>query len=427
MRALDYVLKHSLFKGSVIYFMAIGINSLISFFLVPVLTRYLTPYDYGVVSTIQIFISILGIFLCLGIDNSIPVNYVRYERKTFDHYLKNVIYLIIFNFVVIFLCILIFRETLAGFVEVPVPWLIISVASLIGTPFFSIAVMLLIAKEKVLQRSIFIIVQTVISAGLSLYFIVICRMNWEGRLLGIVSASLIIGFLGLIIIFRQIGTGLNSISFHHIKHALSFGTPMVPYAISGQVMFGINRFFINSMLDISQTGIYSVAHQMGMMVSYLGSSFNTVWMPFFYRKLNENNDISKLKIVKLTYAVSALIMSAALIWGIGSPFILKYLLGKDFHQASRYVIWIALGYGFESIYSILSGYIYFSQKTYLLTIIGVSCALANMLLTYVLISLNGLTGAAQATFLTYLAFFVLSWIVSQKICKMPWNLRTSNA
>jgi O-antigen/teichoic acid export membrane protein len=149
-------------------------------------------------------------------------------------------------------------------------------------------------------------------------------------------------------------------------------------------------------------------------------------MPFFYEKLKEGTGHTKLKIVKMTYAICIGILLAAVCWGLGSPFILKYLLGKDFHQASKYVIWIAMAFGFESIYSIISGYLFYSKKTYLLTMIGVISALANIILTYALIKLNGLTGAAQATFLTYLIFALLAWKLSSKVYKMPWDLRASN-
>ena len=41
-------------------------------------------------------------------------------------------------------------------------------------------------------------------------------------------------------------------------------------------------------------------------------------------------------------------------------------------------------------------------------------------LNYFLIKANGVIGAAQATTITFFVSFVLTWILSAKVYKMPW-------
>ena len=63
----------------------------------------------------------------------------------------------------------------------------------------------------------------------------------------------------------------------------------------------IDRIFINSMVRVDATGVYSVGYQVGMIIGLLTQSFNLAWSPFLFEKLKENNYSTKVKIVKFTY------------------------------------------------------------------------------------------------------------------------------
>ena len=416
------IFSHTLFRGSAIYFSAIAINSIISFIMVPIFTRYLTPYDYGVMSTVQVSLSILSIVVCMGMGDSIPVNYYKFKNANFNTYLKNLIVLLCLCFMIVFIFVLAFEKKIINNLNIPHVWLYLAIPTILTAALFSFSINLLVAQEKVLLRSFFILLHSLTAATLSLYFVMVLKLDWRGRLLGLFLTSYLFGIIGFIILKKKWGKSKFQISISDIKDTLRFGLPLVPYALSGQIMLGIDRFFINSMIDVAHTGIYSVGYQMGMLVSIVGSSFNSIWTPFFYRKLSEKNANSNRNIVKFTYFLFAIFILSAILWGISAPYVLKYLLGSEFQGSSKFVIWIAIGYAFESIYSILSGYIFYTKKTYIFTIIGCISALINMFFTYFLIKINGVIGAAQATCLTYILFALMAWFASSKIYNMPWRL-----
>jgi O-antigen/teichoic acid export membrane protein len=55
-----------LFKNTFIYTLLQLVNSGIPFLLLPVLTRYLTPEDYGMIATYNTFVGVLSIFVWLS-------------------------------------------------------------------------------------------------------------------------------------------------------------------------------------------------------------------------------------------------------------------------------------------------------------------------------------------------------------------------
>ena len=65
------VIKSSLFQSAFIYTLTRAINSAIPFFLMPVLTRYLTPVDYGIVAMFGVLLSFVASFTGLSIHGAI--------------------------------------------------------------------------------------------------------------------------------------------------------------------------------------------------------------------------------------------------------------------------------------------------------------------------------------------------------------------
>ena len=56
----------SFFKGSFIYLLGSVLNSILPLLVLPVLTRYLTPADFGFVATATVLTQILSVFIGLN-------------------------------------------------------------------------------------------------------------------------------------------------------------------------------------------------------------------------------------------------------------------------------------------------------------------------------------------------------------------------
>jgi Na+-driven multidrug efflux pump len=78
------------------------------------------------------------------------------------------------------------------------------------------------------------------------------------------------------------------------------------------------------------------------------------------------------------------------------------------------------------MYYMVTNYIFFADRTRWLAAVTITVALINVPLTYVLIKLNGGTGAAQAMAGSLALSFLLTWAVSQRVYPMPWLGRQSD-
>lgn len=405
-------------KGSIFLFANI-LNAAIPFFLLPILTRVLTPEDYGIVAMFAIFLSFTNTFVGLSIHGAINVQYFKLEQDRFSEYITNCLILLLISAVVVFLLMALFGSYFEELIGLPYKWMLISVA----TSFFQFLI--------TIRLSIWVVVgaakaygslqvsQTLVNAGLSLFFIFSMGLLWEGRLLGQVIAIAAFGAIAFILITRSGYLVKPQNTKSDIKNALLFGLPLIPHTIGGFIMVSTDRIMLSSMLDVAVVGIYMVGLQLGQAMGLLADSFNKVYAPWIMKNLS-NPKTDKAKLVKNSYIMMIAMLIVGLLWGLVAMFALPYIAGEKFMAAKPVIVYMCLGHAFTALYFIVTNYIFYTEKTKLLALITIFSAILNIPITYFLIGKYGLEGAAIAFLTIQIIFFVATWLLSNKVYPMPW-------
>jgi len=99
------IFKHKLFKNTFIYTGSNVINKAIPFFLLPIVTRYLTPTDYGIVATFNVLLAVMVVFVGLSMHGAINVNYFKLTKEELREYIGNVFIILFTNFILIFIIV----------------------------------------------------------------------------------------------------------------------------------------------------------------------------------------------------------------------------------------------------------------------------------------------------------------------------------
>ena len=103
------------------------------------------------------------------------------------------------------------------------------------------------------------------------------------------------------------------------------------------------------------------------------------------------------------------------------PFVFDNFIDKKFEKAQIYVFWISLSFAFSGMYKMVTNYIFYIKKTYILAWVTFFSSIINLILNYFLITKYGPVGVAIATALTSFIFFVLTWYISNRLYSMPWG------
>lgn len=408
-----------LFKNSLIYLLSGVAGKAVPFLLLPVLTRYLTPSEFGLVAIFQ-----LGIQLSQAVSGlSLNVNISRYFFSRNKEEIATLIfdiYLILLSscfllLAILFISVLFFDN----FFGLPSRW----VLALPFLAFMSMSNLLNQTLLRTMERPIsFMKYEIGLAAAnfiLIVFFVVFLTLSWEGQNVAVSISLIIFGILALRNIVKEGYVRVN-FNFLWVRKILSVSLPLVPHAIAGVVISVSDRFFLERMVGIDAVGVYSVGYYFGMVIMLFSDAFVKAWNPWFFKKMANPNPAGKKLIVKYTYAYIVALSIGAIFYSKVAVFILPFVVAEAYLGAVEYIPWICLGYVLFGVYQIFFPYFIYSGKTIRIAIATVIAAMVNLVANYFLIKEYGPVGAAYATIL---AFAVSSLIVVCMACgqvKMPW-------
>lgn len=415
---------NGLFRNAGVYTLANILNSAIPFLLLPVFTRYLNPYDYGIIATFQVLVSFISPLIGLSLNGSIAVQYYDKNGIALPKYITNCIFILLAATIFTSIFLYIFSTSVSKLVSFPAGWLWSIVVICFGQFFVQVVLTLWQIQMKPLSYGIFQILLTILNLAVALFLVITLKMNWEGRIIAQVCCDGSFGIVALILLYKN-----RWLSFQFdktsIKSALRYGVPLIPHAIAGWIMSGVDRVFINNMVGVAETGRYTVGYQIAMIILLLETSFNNAWVPWLFHNLSSGDSETKIKIVKITYFYVAIMVFLALMLSLFAPFIINVLVGKEFRGSLQYIFWAALGKGLYSMYLMTCNYIFYMNKTSLVALSTFTAAAIHVVATYYLIQNNGAIGAVQAGVISTFVLVFMTWYFANKVYKMPWNLSKS--
>ena len=115
--------RYNLFKNASIYTIASFLNASIPFLLMPILTRKISPEDYGIVASFQGLIGLISPFIGLGIDGSIEREYFKNQYGNISGYITNCFYLLFTSSFIILFFIYFFSSSIVDLIDFPSKWL----------------------------------------------------------------------------------------------------------------------------------------------------------------------------------------------------------------------------------------------------------------------------------------------------------------
>jgi O-antigen/teichoic acid export membrane protein len=334
----------SLKKNSTLYLVSALANSAVPFFLLPILTRVLTPADYGTVAMFALMMSILSAFTGLSVHGAISVRYFQLEKNELADYVGTCVGILVVSTSVASLLVAAFSPWLARGTGVPPDWLLLAVVASGFQFLINIRLSLWQVLEEAQRYGVFQIGQSLLNAALSLTLVLVVGMAWEGRVLGQASALLLFGAVAAWWLFRDGWLQFPRNWRAHSRDALNFGVPLIPHVIGGLLIVAADRFVIVKLLDVAQAGIYMVALQVGQILGLITESFNKAYAPWLMKALSKPTDALRISIVRGTYFYFAAVCLVAVVFGLMAPMLLDFLVGSSFRAAGELVIYIAFGF-----------------------------------------------------------------------------------
>lgn len=409
-----------LFKLFSTYTLVTIITAGIPFFIMPLLTHYLSTTDYGNLSLFNTYITISIPFISLGTTGYLSVEYFKKSKVRFQEIFSSIVRIPVIMTVIYGLFFLTFENKLSSLLEIPPKWLIAIPILAFLSIIVEILYGMLIIQKKAITYGVVSVFRMIIEVSFSLFLIISIKMDWKGRVSALIIAIFIAAIYAVYYFIKQEWLFFNQYKKNRIQQALFFGLPLIPHLVGKFIINQSDIIFIAKMISIEDAGIYRIGYQFGYIISIISGAFLYVYTPFLLERLAKITDSKKREIVKLSWVFILVLVFLTIILTLGSKFIFVHIIHKDFINGAQFVFWTALSYLFWGGYLIFAGYIFYLKKTKILGYISILNISLNLFLNYFLILKFGVIGVSYATAISFFITFVVVAFISNKLYPMPW-------
>tara|TARA_R110002020_G_scaffold434476_2_gene644603 strand:- start:11468 stop:12883 length:1416 start_codon:yes stop_codon:yes gene_type:complete len=394
----------------------------LNFIFLPIYLNYLSPSDYGIISSMQVFSGILLIFLTFGLERSIYRLIFDYKTDAEKKDFLGTISISVF-FLAIVICTLLFiGHSFVGRIFKNIPFYPYFSYAII-TAFFSCFELVPLIALQVKQRAglylKYSLVLLILKLVPVLFFVIYLQEGAVGMLKGGAVGGLVGALFVIPITLKQINLKFNKKILYNI---LVFCLPLVPLVISSWIVNMSDRIFIERLFSTYDVGVYSLGYKIGQLVQFLSVAVLMAYNPYFFKMANSTNlKAAKEKITKTNNLIALFVLVLTFLVSFFSKEIISIFFDESYASAINVIPLIAFGYFLMQLVSLQNLSFYQDKKTVeIMTLNGVA-AVFNILLNYLLISKFSYIGAAVATVITQLLFFFLVYRFSKKYYFIPYK------
>ena len=408
----------TIIRNSILYVLSTGVSKGLPFIMLPLLTRYLSVEEFGVLGVVTVVVSILAIVIGFNPSVFIITKFYKTEKKTLGLYIYNIFLISILCCSVIALSFMCFPGLLLDYGISQTMFVVIILVSL-NRVIMSLGLAVLQMQKKALDYFRINIVFATLMLILVYFLLVVFANGWESVLI----SELVVGILLSVLMLRFLkrdGYITPNLQASAVKDFMHFSLPLIPHVLAFWVMNFIDRLFLAEMTDMKTVGLYSTAYMLGLGLSLLHESIHRAWQPYFFEYLSREKVDLKKRMVKYTWLYYLGSIVSFFLYVEVLRLCLPLLVDKDYLSSMEFVPLIALGYTALGMYRVVAGYLYYHNRTVILSVVTICSALVNIVMNFVLIPINGAMGAAQATLIAFVFLFLVIKLIVVRSCDMPW-------
>lgn len=384
----------------------------ITVFIMPLITPFLTATDYGIVGIVSSYASIFFSFYTLGLNVHLTNSYYEYKSK-FNLVWGRILFLLIISGLVcsFLLSILLFF----AMTELSMGSMVL-INILVASP-------LIFGSNLVLANHLYplrydpknlvlpILISNIIGLLVSFVFIRYLKLGYFGLL----ANSAVSSFLTFIFFLKPLWIKEKIVpivekDFNRIKEMLKISLPVIPHTLGFMLLTSSSRIIMDIYdIPITQIGYYTNGYSMGEYITVITAALITALSPKI-QELYRSNEFKKLRKVYILSQVFAMI--AVFLFAMWMPDIYKFLVrNADLQQCSNIASLICFSNIIFPLYALLSTVAFIEKNTGKLLWLVFIPGILNIILNLIFIPVYGYKAAIYASLISYWSLLLIPLFV----------------
>jgi len=411
---------------TLVYGLGNGLKKFIGIFLLPFYTRALSPADYGIMASLATLTYFISAIIGVGIDSA--SGFYFFEAKTekekgqvlFTTFILRLLTAVP-SFILSFFSKSI-SEALFGTSEYT--WLVF-------ISCITIPVSFLLSEQSHLYRfyrqpwkyNLVVLLKSLTAIGFGITLVVVLKYGVYGALLSTLASSSIVVVFSFFYYSRK--KYFYLFSWHYAKKMLAFGYPLIWAAVGQWIYVSSDRLFLLHYRDLTEIGYYSIgatfSQPIGLLSMAVQMSFVVLFLELYNNEAKSRMESKKFASDVLRYYVTlSVIISVSL--SVFSIIIIDFVTTPAYIMGSLAIPLLTFPLIFSQAQLIVAIGIYVNKKTWHYGWLVSIAALLNISLNFIFIPRWGFVGAGFTTVISYFAYFIGSYFVSQRYYKVNYRL-----
>ncbi len=388
--------KKELAKNTVIIFFGRVCTQLISFFLLPLYTSYLSTSEYGTVDLIQTYVTLLVPVITLELEMSIFRYLIdcRGREKDTKKLVSN-------NFFILGVSLLIFSILyiiVSSFITIPYRWVILIdiIVCVLSGNFLQVAR----GFGRTMDYAISCILTGLTTVISNIILICFVGMQAEGMIISMALANFVCSLYLFIRLKLYNKIDFKIIDFKQMKEMFKYSLPLIPNGISWWIINVSDRSIISFVLGASANGLYAISNKFPTIISSLTGVFNLSWSESAALHINSSDrdeffsDITNT-VLRLFSALGVGMLACM-------PFVFPLMIDSKYNEAYNYIPFLVIATVFNVAICLYSQ-VYLAKKlSKQVASTAIVGAIINIVINVVLIKYIGIYAAAISTMISYL-------------------------
>ncbi len=397
------------------------IGRIVTLFLLPLTTSYLTPSDYGIIGILTLIPAFANGLFSLGFHTSLGRVYSGGKNLIEkDGIIWTAFFALVLNNLVLTSLALLFAAPLSEALLGSRSFADLIVITFVGVGICTVRM----AFEYYLRAShqakkVFALNLLDVTASISsmIFMVVYLKRGAQGYMEAVAMAHA----FNLAVMMLIVCPGLKiSMQWNYAKELLKIGLPCIYGYLGYCLLQGVSRYALQMFSTEEEAGFYFLGSNIGRVIELPLWGFMSAWVPLFNSYLHRQKEALPVFSKMMTYYF----------FGIGSCVAALFCFARPvvhlFVQPPFYNVWTVVGLAAAAqalwgVYAITYPPLVFHKKTGIQSCLEIGAGVSAIVFNICLVPFFGKIGAALATLLGFLGLVLASLRINQTLLKVPYE------
>jgi O-antigen/teichoic acid export membrane protein len=407
------------------YMTATVVSMAMPFATLPIMTRWLTPADYGIVALGQVVAGFFMGFASLGLAAGLDRGFFKYEADARDvaRLMHSGVLTVAASSAVLGVLLFAIRAPLAQRLYGDTRWATLLVVMALTSSLGVIAsayLSYLRNRERATAFMRWSVAGLVIESACAVALVALADMGPWGLALGSFIGKLLVAVAMWVTLAIELPPAFDP---RMVREMLGIGVPLLPRTCLGVADNGIDRLLVNWLSSLGQVGLFGMANRVGYSVFSLMTSLEQVYLPSVYRTMFQGGADAPARLGATLSPYFVASVAAPALVALFVEELLWVLVTPAFYAVGPIAAVLACYYGQMFFGKIVGVQLVYAKKTWYSTPLAAMRIAVHLIAAMLLIEPFGALGAALALLVTGAVADTLGVMVGQRVSRVAYELR----